>query len=97
MPALQPPLDNPSKGAVAVGVGPTTIVAANAERRYLIITNDSDSAVYLSFGGAAVLNQGIRINASGGWYEMLEGLNLYTGIVTGIAAAAGKIVTYLEA
>jgi len=35
-----------------------------------VIVNDSDVVIYLGVGAAAVLNQGIRLNANGGAYEI---------------------------
>lgn len=92
-----PPLDNPAMGGVDVGDSSTTVRAANAERRYLLLVNDSDTEIYVALGVAAVLNQGIRLNSEGGWYEMLEGQNLYAGAVYAIASAADKRLTYQEA
>lgn len=97
MASIVPPLDNPAQGNVAVGIASVTVRAANAERRYLLLVNDSDTAIYVSLGTAAVLNTGIRLNALGGWYEMLEGQNLYLGAVNAIAGGAAKNLTYLEA
>jgi hypothetical protein len=96
MVGIVPPIDNPVQGAVAVGIGSTLVIGANLERRYLILTNDSDAAIYVGFAAGAVLNQGIRLNADGGWYEMIEGQNLYAGAVYAISAAGGKNLCYLE-
>jgi hypothetical protein len=62
--------------------GNTNIIAANGNRKYLLIVNDSDTVIYLAFGGNATVPVGIRLNASGGSYEMSaqEG-NLYTGAI----------------
>ena len=92
-----PPLDNPSIDGVDVGTDSTEVAAFNSERRYLALVNDSDTDVYLALGEDAVLNKGIRLNASGGSYEMLEGQNLYTGAVNAIASAATKRLTVQEA
>ena len=83
---------------VTMGVASALVIAANANRSYLLIINDSDVAVYLKVGVAAVLNEGIRINANGGSFEMsaING-NLDTRVINGIAVAAAKIVTIAEA
>lgn len=71
---------------------PTTTaqsIAANPARKYLLIINDSDQVIYLGLGAAAVLNKGIRLNASGGSYEMSFTLgNLFTGVVNAIHGGA---------
>ena len=64
-------------------------------RRWLLIINDSDEAIYVKLGAAAVLNQGIRINSAGGSLELV-GASLYTGAVNGICASGGKIALVTE-
>jgi len=83
--------------AVSVGSTSTTILAANANRKYAVIVNDSDTVIYLALGAAASVNSGIRLNANGGAYE-INWTNLYKGAIYGIHAAAGltKNVTVVE-
>lgn len=81
---------------VDVGTVSTLILAANANRRYAAIINDSDTPIYLAINAAAALNSGIRLNAGGGAYEInwtnLHGLALY-----GIHGSTGfKRVTAVE-
>lgn len=52
------------------GITSGVALAANANRKYARFINDSDNTIYLKIGAAAVLNQGIRLNANGGSYEM---------------------------
>lgn len=47
----------------------TTAVAANGLRTGLFIDNTSDTDVWLGFGQAAVVGQGIRIPANGGRFS----------------------------
>jgi len=83
--------------AVSVGDTTTTALAANADRKYALLVNDSDSAIYLMIGAAAVANQGIRINANGGAYEMSAANgNLDTRAINAISAIAGKILLVTE-
>ena len=42
------------------------IVAETPTRRMLLLTNDSDTVIYLAVATAAVVNRGMRIAASGG-------------------------------
>lgn len=69
----------------------TLVVAANPNRSYLCIINDSAVVVYLAFGPAATANSGIRLNANGGSYEM-SGQNVWRGVVNGIASSATAAV-----
>jgi len=62
--------------------GDTVVLVADATRRYALFINDSDTVIYLNLGGASAVNQGIRLNANGGSYEMSAQCgNLYTGAV----------------
>jgi hypothetical protein len=81
--------------SVTVGTASTVVLAANPARQYAIIVNDSDEAIYLSLGNDAQLNKGIRLNASGGSYEILEE-NMFTGRVTAISTSGSKVLTYIE-
>ena len=80
---------------VAIGAASTTALAANASRKFAAFVNDSDEVIYLNFSGTAIMNEGIRINARGG-YCGINMMELYTGIVTGICASGGKNLTVME-
>lgn len=80
----------------AIGESTTVIIAANANRRYLCIVNDSNQPVYLAVGASAVMNSGVRINAEGGVFELVGG-NMSTQAVNGIATGGDKNVTVQEA
>lgn len=56
--------------AVTVGATTTKAADANTSRKYLLLINDSDEAIYIKFGANAVMNEGIRLDASGGVFEM---------------------------
>lgn len=73
------------------------VIAANPERGYLIIINDSDEAIALGFGGdAAVLGKGVILQPFG-FYEMLNGKNLDQDAVEAISASGGKSLALQEA
>ena len=84
--------------AVTVGAATTATLAANANRKYALIINDSDSTIYpLKIGAAAVLSEGIRLNAGGGSYEMSVGYgNLDTRVINAISSGAGKVLLVTE-
>lgn len=92
------PYTTPTHTAVNVTTVTGVVLAANANRRYALLVNDSDTVIYIMLGAAAVANQGIRINANGGNYEMSLMLgNLYTGAINGIHAGVGdKALLMLE-
>lgn len=88
-----------TSGAVSVGTSSTTVVAANLGRRELTVVNDGANIVYVQLNTtdgttvpAAVSNQGIRLNASGGSWTT----NAYKGPVAAIALTGATVVTVLE-
>lgn len=82
---------------VAVGADSTPLIATNARRRYLLLVNDSDEAIYITAGDTALLNRGIRLNSLGGRHEMSAALgNLYTGALAGICTSGNKSLLITE-
>jgi len=82
--------------AIAIGAASTEILAANANRVYALVVNDSNETIYLALGVAAVLHKGIRINANGGSYE-IDSANFFIGAINGISTSGSKNVTIAEA
>lgn len=80
---------------VSVGSSSTSVLASNASRKFAIFINDSDETIYLNLSGTAVMNEGIRLNANGGSYEINLN-NLYTGAITGICSSGTKNLTVVE-
>lgn len=79
----------PSSPAVtSVGVASASAVAANANRKGLVLTNVSTARISLGFGGAAVLDSGITLYP-GGTFEMDEYM-FDLGAVNAIASAAAS-------
>ena len=58
--------DTPTETAVNVGVSTTDVLAANANRKFLLLVNDSNNTIYIKLSGNASLNTGHRLNANGG-------------------------------
>jgi hypothetical protein len=76
---------------VSVGVASGVALAANVNRKYARFQNDSANTIYLKIGAAAVLNQGIRLNANGGSYEMSAAIgNLDLRVVYCITSVAAQ-------
>ena len=81
----------------SIGNTTTLALAANANREYAMFINDSDEAIYLELGDDAVMNEGIRLNAEGGSYEMSRKIgNLDTRVVNGICASGTKVLLVTE-
>ncbi len=83
-------IESPAHTTATAKTTTAAVVAANATRSYLLVINDSDTVIYLGLGVAAVANQGIRLNANGGSYEMSAQYgNLYRGAVNSIHGGSG--------
>lgn len=94
-PPLAWPITSVTDTAVAVDTASTLVLAANVHRADAVFVNDSNKEIYLARGNAAVLHEGIRLNASGGSYEInLD--NLFLGAVYAIAEGGAKILTVSE-
>ena len=89
---LDPRHHSATNTKVSVGTGSTAVLSASADRKTATFVNDSDTAIYLSKSGTAVLNEGIRLNANGGSYE-INSTNLYLGALAAISSAGSKNLT----
>lgn len=81
--------------AVTVGNTTTSVLSANSFRVFATFINDSTEVIYLALGSTAVMNEGIRLNASGGAY-LIDATNLYTGAVSAICSSGSKVLTVTE-
>lgn len=77
---------------VNVAASDTEVLRPNLDRTYCLLINDSDTVIYLALGFAGTLNRGIRLNASGGSYEIIESLNPYHGPIRAIHGGVGNKV-----
>lgn len=77
--------------AVSFGSAGTQVLAANADRLCVLLQNDSDTVMYLDWAnGTHAVNQGVRLNASGGQLEMdLSSNFFYRGAINAIHAGSG--------
>lgn len=81
--------------AVSVGVASTSLVAANASRKGLIVTNISANKISLNLlGGAAVLNTGITLFP--GWIWEMDEFSFTTNAIDAIASVAATVITIQE-
>ena len=70
-----------------------SVLAASETASYRLMVNNSDEVIYINLGGTAAANTGIRLNASGGSYEMsVAGGNWFNGAITAICASGSKIL-----
>lgn len=85
----------PITGAVTIAATSTLVLPLNVKRRGVWFCNDSDEAIYVSFGSPATMNKGIRLNASGGSLE-LNMTNMFYGHIYAICSSGSKVLTVLE-
>lgn len=74
---------------VSVGSSSTSVVSSSATRRGVILVNDSDETIYVECGATATMNEGIRLNASGGSVSITD----FTGAINAICASGSKNLT----
>ena len=68
--------------APTIGATTTAALAANTDRLYALLINDSNETIYVKIGASAAMNAGIRLNANGGSFEMSLGAgNLSTAAI----------------
>lgn len=77
--------DSSTVARVASSTSPVTLLAANTARAGAIFYNDSTAVLYLKLGSGAGATSKTLPVAAGGYYEVPFG---YTGIITGVWAAA---------
>ena len=80
--------------AVSVGVASALALAANANRKGLLLVNTSNAIISLSFSGVAVLNSGITL-APYGTFNMDE-YDFDLGLVNAIASVAASNLAIQE-
>jgi len=83
--------------AKTIAANTTELLAANASRSYALLQNDSDTAMYIGIGTAAVANTGLRLNANGGSYEMSRATNNLTNLaINALASGGNKVAVGIE-
>ena len=84
---------NSTNSAVSVGSSDTSVLTADAGRLGIILVNDSDEAIYLGFGTAAVMNKGVRLNSAGGSL-VLDNALMTSQAINAICTSGSKVLTY---
>ena len=78
-----------------IGVASSQAVAANANRKGLVLINISDADIFVGIGAAAVVNRGIVLLAGGGTWVMDE-FTFNTAAINAISTGANKLLTVQE-
>jgi hypothetical protein len=80
---------------VSVGTGSTSVLGANASRKFLALSNDSTATIYVDLsGGTAASGKGVRLNANGG--AVVLDRYVPTSAITAIAASASSNLAVQE-
>lgn len=78
-----------------IAIGQNTLVLNELpSRSYALFVNDSSNAIYLNFTTASTTARSytVRLNSSGGSYEMLGGeRNIYTGVIYASSSATSNL------
>ncbi len=73
------------------------MLGANASRKYALLTNIGSVDVYIKINAAAVVSQGILLQAYGGTYEISPANNNFTtAVIRGITASGTATVLVAE-
>lgn len=80
--------------AATIGSSSTEVLAANTNRKIVILVNDSDEAIYIALGASATMNSGIRLNANGGALVLDD--PIYKGVINAICSSGSKKLVGVE-
>ena len=78
-------------GNVSVNNASTAVAAASSTRKAIMLFNDSNETIYVSYGVAAQMNKGGRLNANGGYIRE----EIFKGAINAICASGGKNLTFI--
>lgn len=79
---------------ISVGTTSIQLFAANMNRKYAHIFNNSAEQIFIQYQVSAALNQGVRINP--GSFFTLDSDNLWLGIVNAIGLVSSQLIDVLE-
>lgn len=80
---------------VAITTASVELLAGNSNRDCAYIVNDGANTMYINVGADAVANEGIRLNANGGSFD-IESDNLLVLVINGITKTGTTTATVFE-
>lgn len=83
-----------SPGQIAIGTTSAVLIAANVNRKYAHIVNNSSEAIFIQYSSAAALNQGIKLWP--GTLYTIETNNLWLGTINAIGLIPNQLIDILE-
>lgn len=79
---------------IPVGTTSTELIAANPNRKYAHVVNNSGETIYIQYSVSAALNQGIKLPSSS--FYTIESSNLWLGAINAIGVMANQLIDILE-
>lgn len=79
---------------ITVTLSSTTLLAANPNRKYAHISNNSGANIFIQYAVGANLNQGIKIPPN--TLFTIESNNLWLGIINAIGVSGSQLIDILE-
>lgn len=79
---------------IVVGTTSVTLFAANPNRKYLHIVNNSGQTIFIQYSVSAALNQGIKLFPN--TFYTVDSNNLWLGEINAIGLVAGQLIDILE-
>ncbi len=70
----------------------SVIIAANPNRKYLNLINNSDKPIWINLGETAEINKGILLTDYGSSFELSQGTGLYLGAISAISQSTVNLV-----
>lgn len=92
-------IENTNIGNASISTSSTEIVGKNEARMILIVSNPSNTGVYINFGSDAEDNKGGYLGARGGTLILTIGdfrLTLAVNAITPAGTSSSKTITFLE-
>lgn len=79
---------------ISIGTNSTTLLAANPNRKYAHIFNNSGQTIFIQYSVSAALNQGVKITF--GSFYTIESTNLWLGEINAIGVMSNQMIDILE-
>lgn len=83
--------------SVSVQGNDSVVLAANPNRKYVILINNSIHQIYLNLGENSQAGQGIILKPEGGSYEFYTSIIKYKGVITASTYGSVAQITGIEA
>lgn len=81
-------------GQIDIGITSIQVFAANPNRKYVYISNNTQNTIFIQYSNPAVLNTGIKIPPN--TLYTIETNNLWLGIVNAIGNQTSTLIDIFE-